>query len=130
MCGYPFGDQHLNEVIVQGLEGNPTAAAFGLMRGEMARKRNAATLAGRRSNLSVLAKDAAVIGTITNAWGRSSSLDLPPNTTAVTWTAAPTGASAGAHGATVSLGDFAVFGRFLAELIGHEPVPGLAGAPR
>ena len=32
-CGYSFSDQHLNETILQGLSGNPTANCFGLIYG-------------------------------------------------------------------------------------------------
>lgn len=34
-CGYSFSDDHLNEMILDGLRRNPTAAGFGLLYGEL-----------------------------------------------------------------------------------------------
>jgi hypothetical protein len=35
-CGYSYRDQHLNEVLLDGAEGNPSSMLFGLMHGELA----------------------------------------------------------------------------------------------
>ncbi len=68
LCGYSFGDEHLQDVLLQELEGNPTAAAFALMHGTLDRHPSAIALAERRPNLTVIAEDAAVVGTQLGAW--------------------------------------------------------------
>lgn len=99
LCGYSFGDEHLQDVLLQELEGNPTAAAFALMHGTLDRHPSAIALAERRPNLTVIAEDAAVVGTQRGAW-----------------TMADEGKSS-----VVSLGDFRVFGEMLAEMSGELP---------
>ena len=67
-CGYSFSDQHLNEIILQGLSGNPTAVCFGLLWGDLSEYSEAVNRAKKRSNLSLLAVDAAVLNTIEGTW--------------------------------------------------------------
>ena len=67
-CGYSFLDQHLNEVILQGLLNNPTAKCFGLLHSKRADYPTAIKKAEDRPNLSLLAKDGAVIGTFEKDW--------------------------------------------------------------
>lgn len=111
ICGYSFNDDHLNEVIVQGLEGNPTAAAFGLLFGNLNDYPTAQRLAQRRSNLSLLAADGAVVGTTRGGWtdehGKEGALAAP-------------GLSRISN-APFRLGDFSAFGELLAEMIGQLP---------
>jgi hypothetical protein len=99
ICGYSFGDEHLEDVLLQELEGNPTAAAFALMHGALGDYATAVSLAERRPNLSLIAQDAAVIGTQRGDW-------------------AP-----GNDGAPVSItiGDFNRLGDLLAEMSGEPP---------
>lgn len=106
ICGYSFGDEHLEDVLLQELEGNPTAAAFALMYGELANHPKAVNLAERRPNLTVMAKDAAVVGTRRADWA----VDKDGNPT------------------TVEIGDFQHLGELLAEMSG-EPPDGSADAP-
>jgi hypothetical protein len=54
LCGYSFGDEHLEDVLLQELEGNPTAAAFALMYGTLDNHQRAVALAERRPNLTVI----------------------------------------------------------------------------
>lgn len=98
ICGYSFSDEHLNEVILQGLSANPTASAFALQFSDLQQYEKAASLAKGRSNLSLLARDGAVVGTREGKWR-------------------------GADPETQSefpYGDFAEFGGLVAELIGTE----------
>ncbi|MBI2796655.1 MAG: SIR2 family protein [Gemmatimonadetes bacterium] len=67
-CGYSFADQHLNEVIVQGLEGNATAMCFGLLYGDRGSYPLATARARAQANLTVLAADGAVLGTVEREW--------------------------------------------------------------
>ena len=67
-CGYSFLDQHLNEVILQGLRSNPTAMCFGLLYSKKSDYPIAVEKAKRHQNLSLLAKDGAVLGTFERDW--------------------------------------------------------------
>lgn len=67
-CGFSFSDQHLNAMIVQGLQGNPTATCFALLRGELGSYKAACELAIARSNLNLLANDGAILGAQRSLW--------------------------------------------------------------
>jgi SIR2-like domain len=63
VCGYSFLDDHLNEVLLDGLRGNRNAQCFALMYSGLAAHPRAVDYAERQSNLTVLAWDGAVVGT-------------------------------------------------------------------
>ena len=63
MCGYSFLDDHLNEALLDGLRGNRKAHCFALMFGNLSNHNRAVELARKQSNLTVLARDGAVVGT-------------------------------------------------------------------
>lgn len=109
VCGYSFNDEHLNEVLLQGLEGNPTAAAFGLMFGRLSSYGRARAIALRRSNLSLMAADAAIIGTQEAPWAQASDDDEEERR------------EDSDNSAPFSLGDFAKLGAMLGEMIGERP---------
>lgn len=67
-CGYSFSDQHINEVLVQGLQGNSSSVCFALMYSELSAYSNAVACAERRPNLCLLAKDEAVVGCQKGKW--------------------------------------------------------------
>jgi SIR2-like domain len=119
ISGYSFNDKHLNEVIVQGLQGNATAVAFGLLHGPLRNYKAPVDLALSRSNLNLFASDEAVIGTKRSDWttGREAN-SCPRDTIPVTWIDDPT--RKGFKNAAFTLGDFASFGSFLEELIGEK----------
>jgi hypothetical protein len=68
ICGYSFADQHLNEVILHGLRSNPTAICFGLLFGRRSGYADAIDKARKHPNLSLLASDGAVLGTLERDW--------------------------------------------------------------
>ena len=117
--GYSFNDTHLNEVIVNGLQGNPNAIAFGLLFDSLAQYSSAIALAITRPNLNLFAADEAVIGTKRCAWtaGRDAN-SCPRETTAVEWIDDPV--KAGTKKARFKLGDFAQMGSFLEDIIGEK----------
>ncbi len=120
ICGYSFRDDHVNEVIVQGLQGTPTAAAFALLHGPMGGYQTASELARRRANLTLLARDAAIVGTRPGPWASREAPNESDAPLAVEWIV-PAGQPAGsAKNAQFLLGDFAHFGTFLADLIGPD----------
>lgn len=113
-CGYSFADQHLNEVILHGLRSNPTAICFGLLFGPRANYPEALKKASVHPNLSLLAADGAVLGTINKDW-RS---DEQPQH-ALHGISVKTKEDITPEGETVKkceflLGDFKCFGDFLA----------------
>lgn len=61
-CGYSFADEHLNEVMLDGLRGNRTAQAFALMYRDISGSADVVRLASKQVNLTVIAHDGAVIG--------------------------------------------------------------------
>jgi hypothetical protein len=63
VCGYSFLDDHLNEVLLDGLRGNRNAQCFALMYSNLSDHPRVVEYAVKQGNLTVLAKDGAVIGT-------------------------------------------------------------------
>ena len=63
VCGYSFLDDHLNEVLLDGLRGNRNAHCFALMYSKLSEHPRAVEYAEKQGNLTVLARDGAVIGT-------------------------------------------------------------------
>ena len=114
--GYSFNDIHLNEVIAQGLQGNPTAVAFALLHGSLKDYGRAVQVAKSRANLNVLAQDEAVIGTKAGAWTRGRSAASCTDSVAVKWTPDPKDPKK--KDGTLLLGDFAILADFAENLIG------------
>jgi hypothetical protein len=67
-CGYSFGDEHINAYIGQGLASNPNAACFAMLYGDRLSSQNAVELAKRYANLTLLAADGGVVGTVERSW--------------------------------------------------------------
>jgi hypothetical protein len=124
LCGYSFRDEHINEVIVQGLQCTQTAVAFALMFDEASKCLHAMPLAANRPNLNVLARDGGVIGGQESAWPEKDAESVSSDAGRwVTWIPVdPTNDNAKRR-AEFALGDFAVFGQFLQELVGAVRQP-------
>jgi hypothetical protein len=118
VCGYSFADDHLNEVLLDGLRGNPSAQCFALVYGSLKDAQRAVKYASEQPNLTVLAWDGAVVGT------RSGPYALPSATAGEhePWLATEVQAVSGSTPEiTVTrclLGDFHYFGLFLERLYG------------
>jgi hypothetical protein len=117
-CGFSFADQHLNEVLLQGLQGNPSAIVFALLYGNLGSYAEITAAAQNRANLNVLARDEAVIGTRSARWTKEKDAASCSDSTAVKW-------SADVHkpplrNAEFVLGDFANFAVFANELIREQ----------
>lgn len=113
-CGYSFADQHLNEVILHGLRSNPTAICFGLLFGPRSNYSNILAKAHMHPNLSLLASDGAVLGTIERNWRADENTGHPLHELAVTKKDSGSVTGASASNCEFLLGDFKVFGDFLA----------------
>lgn len=119
VVGYSFGDQHLNDVIVQGLRGTPSAAVFALMYGHLGDHSNAVSLAIECGNLSIIGENGVVIGTKESSWGESQEKpdsNLPGGT--VEWVKGPD--EKDPWRANFKLGDFICFGDFLQDISGMK----------
>jgi hypothetical protein len=126
-CGYSFVDEHINAYLAQGLAGNPNASCLALIYGDLASAPDAVKLARRHANLTVMAADGGVIGTVERAWCCDHKDNNPAYEIAVTRDALP-GRSAAPDGQCKwLLGDFAAFGALLAsQLSSREAEPGPA----
>lgn len=121
VIGFSFSDEHLNEVIVESLKANPSAACFALQYGALATYPNAQKLAQDNVNLSVLARDAAIIRRIEGSWIAPATADM----SAIGIAFAPKDSKKAGTGGKddadkpypchLTLGDFQAFGRFLDE---------------
>ena len=119
LCGYSFGDEHINEVIVQGLQYTQTAVAFALMFGEASKYSQAMGLAINRPNLNVLGQDGGVIGGQESRWPEKDAESVSSDAGRwVKWVPVDPANNTGRHRAEFALGDFDVFGQFLQELVG------------
>ncbi len=63
LCGYSFADEHLNELLLDGLRGNRSAHCFALIYSKLENHEQAVRSAEKLSNLTLLAWDGAVIAT-------------------------------------------------------------------
>jgi hypothetical protein len=63
VCGYSFADDHLNEVLLDGLRGNSSAHCFAMLYPKLEECVVPTRHATKHANLTILARDGAVIGT-------------------------------------------------------------------
>lgn len=114
ICGYSFLDDHLNEVLLDGLLGNRNAQCFALMYSKLEDHPKVVDYAVKQGNLTVLAKDGAVIGTRAGQYrvGSSGGEEQKP------WLYEETGTVADTSDTLCRLGDFHYFGLFLEQLCG------------
>lgn len=124
VCGYSFLDDHLNEVLLDGLRGNRNAQCFALMYSGLAKHPRVVEYAEKQSNLTVLAWDGAVVGTRIGGYriGTTGGSEHAP------WILeeASTGGDPSILYPRSRLGDFHYFGLFLEQLCGgsaHDTQP-------
>lgn len=124
VCGYSFRDQHINDVLRQGLRGNNSAIVFALLFGEVGSCSQAVSLAKEQANLSLLAKDGSVVGGLEQNWLQKDEEGIPKEATKwITWSPVDPKNKGSKLKAEFLLGDFVQFGDFLSELIGEEHQP-------
>jgi hypothetical protein len=116
VCGYSFLDDHLNEVLLDGLRGNRNAQCFALMYSNLEDNPRVVKYAEKQGNLTVLAKDGAVIGTRVGRYrpGTHGGEEHKP------WLYQEVVMNSGApeNQPRCNLGDFHYFGLFLRQLCG------------
>lgn len=113
--GYSFADQHLNEVILHGLRSNPTAICFGLLFGERSSYSAALVAAYKHPNLSLLAADGAVLGTIERDWRADEQTSHALHGISVSKKVTAENTESVLNTCEFMLGDFKNFGSFLAQ---------------
>jgi hypothetical protein len=124
LCGYSFRDEHINEVIVQGLQCTPTAIAFALFFDKIVEYPQGVKLARERYNLSILARDGAVISGQESKWPEKDAEAVSADSGKwVRWIPVDPANENGKRTAEFTLGDFDVFGQFLQELVGNVRQP-------
>jgi hypothetical protein len=116
ICGYSFLDDHLNEVLLDGLRGNRNAQCFALMYSNLEDHPRAVKYAEKQGNLTVLAKDGAVVGTRVGLYRPGS----PSIKNAEPWLLEENSVVSGkpVNSLRCLLGDFHYFGLFLEQLCG------------
>ena len=123
LIGYSFRDEHFNEAIIQGLQSTQNAIAFALLFDNLDEYPDAIALAGNRPNLSLLAKNGAVINTRKACWisKNKEAIENEPNW--IKWIPDESVAESETMRAEFLLGDFSVFGDFLRQIVGntHDP---------
>lgn len=127
--GHSFSDEHLNEAIVESLKANPSAACFALQYNDISMYPMVRDLAKGEANLSVFARDAAIIRRREARWFARPATDASALAGAFEFVDAETAESGGKAEADRStetprpcrfrLGDFAHFGHFLDDFAGH-----------
>jgi len=121
-CGYSFGDEHINAYLGQGLSANPNAACFGMTFNDRINAPKAVELAKRHANLTLLATDGAVIGTVERDWDSATKDTNPAYGIAVGTNLPESRTKAPAAQCKWLLGDFAAFGQFLAHQLSTRDI--------
>ncbi|WP_081629883.1 SIR2 family protein [Thiomonas sp. FB-6] len=119
VCGYSFLDDHLNEILLDGLRGNRNAQCFALMYSSLDAHPRVVEYASKQSNLTVLASDGAVVGTRAGRYrpGITGGDENSP------WLTEESAAGVDPKDRVLRcrLGDFHYFGLFLEQLYGGGP---------
>ena len=134
IVGHSFSDDHLNATILESLKANPSAACYALQFAKLSEYPEAANLAKRETNLSVLATDAAIVRRRPGRWLAKPATDPATISPAFEFSEAnEQDASSRAEGLDNSdadsdsprpcsflLGNFKHFGRFLDDVAGYS----------
>lgn len=121
-CGYSFGDEHINAYIAQGLSGNPNAACIGMIFNDLSNAPKAIELAKRHANLTLLAADGGIVGTVQRNWHSTVKDTNPAYMIAVGKELPEWRTKAPATQCKWLLGDFAALGQFLANQLSSRDV--------
>lgn len=121
-CGYSFGDEHVNAVVAQGLSGNSNAACLGMIFNDRSDVPKGVELAKRHGNLTLLAADGGVVGTVNRDWDNIPKEDNPAYRIAVATDVSVGRTSAPADRCKWLLGDFTALGRLLAHQLSSRDI--------
>ncbi len=136
--GYSFGDEHINEAIIESLRANASSACFALQFDTLSAYADARALGMDNANLSVLAPDKAIIRRRELPWMATPATDVGALGGAFEVSAEPSSPGGNANGVTdvvtsdvprpcrFLVGDFRYFGDFLDQFCGYT-MPVTAG---
>jgi len=113
ISGYSFNDQHINDVIYRSLKANPAANVIALQFGPLEGYEQAISIAEKTPNLSVLAQDKAIVGTVLGKWKTSQNLEESEKAVQISVK------NSGSDLHELLLGDFDKFGKLMKHLIGE-----------
>ena len=117
-CGFSFSDDHINEIVAQALQHTPTMVVFALQYGDIKDYPKAVELAENHTNLSILARNGAVIGSRRGLWlNQTRGTTLPISEFEVKWVATDPQDLESPMRPELVLGDFKVLGGFLRTLV-------------
>lgn len=128
LCGYSFGDGHINDTIVNALVANPTAMVLGLMFGTYNIKAEDGTISERypkayklaknQHNLNIWTFDKAIIGTNIGNWNKGLSKEDADIDIMSFIESQPDVENNEIMQDVVKMGDFSIFTTFLRKIIG------------
>ena len=113
-CGFSFSDQHLNDTILQCLQGNSTAVVFAFLHGSLDQYKGPIELATNRPNFLLLAEDAGIIGTKKALWSGPDAPEFSGELSAV-----EIRETSGSKNWQLKLGDFVRYGHFFRDIAGN-----------
>lgn len=122
IVGYSFGDDHINDIILQSLRSNPTAIIYSFIFGELeqAKYEKAIRCAKTTNNLSLIAFDKAIIGRKIGKWtlkDHEKVNEIPSEIVKFKKeTVDVAGVMTDIYDYQLQLGDFKLFGDFLKEI--------------
>jgi len=122
VCGYSFSDEHINAYIGQGLSGNPNASCLAMIFNDRVNVPKAVELAKRHANLTLLAADGGIVGTVDRPWDSASKEGNPAFSIAVSKEVAAGRTLAPATQCKWLLGDFAGLGKLLAHQLSTRDI--------
>ncbi len=122
ICGYSFLDDHLTEVLLHGLRGNRNAQCFELLYSDLEKHERAVKYAEKQGNLTILARNGAVIGTRPGLYRPGS----PSIEGTEPWLIEESDVASGTpvNHLRCLLGDFHYFGLFLEQICGVRSTDG------
>jgi hypothetical protein len=128
LCGYSFGDGHINDTIINALVANPTAMVLGLMFGTYHVKSEDGTISERypkayklaknQHNLNIWTFDKAIIGTNIGNWNKGLSREDADADVMSFISTKPSIENDKIMQDMVEMGNFSVFTTFLRKIIG------------
>ncbi len=113
-CGYSFIDKHLNAIILERLSANPRSICFGLLYDDLEKYPEALSRAKETTNLSLIAKNGAIIGCQQMNWNIKES----HTTNHYDFCIERVKTDSGDDSAKCNIGNFQVLGKFLLNQIG------------
>jgi hypothetical protein len=121
-CGYSFADEHINAYIAQGLSANPNASCLAMIFNDRANAPKAVELAKRYPNLTLLAADGGIVGTIDRNWESIAKDGNPAYSIAISKDLPTWRTKAPPDQCKWLLGNFATFGEFLAHQLSTRDI--------